>query len=134
MNNLVLRQDRNGASTLVLNRPEKLNALTKEVFEDLDEHLDEIARQSKTVGVVILRGAGGNFSAGYDMAEVLALIKGHAKPHYHSEVIEKLANLPQPVIAAVEGCCSTGALELALAGDLIVATESARFSDSYARW
>jgi enoyl-CoA hydratase len=134
MNNFVLRQDKDGAATLLLNRPEKLNALTKEVFEDLEEHLDAIARQSKTIGLVMLRGAGGNFSSGYDMAEVLELIKAHAKPHYQAEVIEKLAKLPQPVISAVEGCCSTGALELALAGDLIVAAESARFSDSYARW
>ena len=43
-------------------------------------------------------------------------------------------NLPQPVISAVQGHCSTGALELALAADLIVASESARFSDVYARW
>jgi enoyl-CoA hydratase len=49
-------------------------------------------------------------------------------------VIQKLAALPQPVISAVQGHCSTGALELALAADLIVAAESARFSDVYARW
>jgi enoyl-CoA hydratase len=84
--------------------------------------------------VVVLRGAAGNFSAGYEMSEVLDYVKAHAKPHYHSEVINKLANLPQPVISAVEGHCSTGALELALAADLIVANESAKFSDVYARW
>jgi len=50
------------------------------------------------------------------------------------EVIDKVANLPQPVIAAVQGHCSTGALELALAADLIVAAESAQFCDAYARW
>ena len=63
---------------------------------------------------MILRGAGGNFSAGYDMEEVLEHVKAHAKPHFHSEVIQKIANLPQPVISAVQGHCSTGALELAL--------------------
>jgi enoyl-CoA hydratase/carnithine racemase len=61
-------------------------------------------------------------------------VRAGAKPHYHSEVIDKLANLPQPVISAVQGHCSTGALELALAADLIVASESAQFSDVYARW
>jgi len=61
-------------------------------------------------------------------------VKAHAKPHFHSEVIQKIANLPQPVISAVRGHCSTGALELALAADLIVAAESAQFSDVYARW
>src|SRR5580698_3401635 len=134
MNDLVRREDRGGAATLWLNRPEKLNALTKEVFEALDEHVDAIARQSRTIGLVILRGTGNNFSAGYDMNEVLEHVRAHAKPHFHSEVIQKIANLPQPVISAVQGHCSTGALELALAADLIVAAESAQFSDVYARW
>jgi enoyl-CoA hydratase len=134
MNSLILREDNRGVTTLTLNRPEKLNALSKDVFEVLDEHVEAIAREIKTVGVVVLRGAQGNFSAGYDMKEVLEYVKARAKPHYHSEVIEKLANLPQPVISAIEGHCSTGALELALAADLIVAGESAQFCDVYARW
>jgi enoyl-CoA hydratase len=134
MSSLVLREDHGGAATLTLNLPTKLNALSKEVFEALEEYLDAIERQTKTVGLVIVRGAGGNFSSGYDMREVLEHVKARAKPHYHSEVIQKLANLPQPVISAVQGYCSTGALELALAADLIVASESAMFSDAYARW
>jgi enoyl-CoA hydratase len=134
MNNLVQRANSAGVATLTLNRPEKLNALTKEVFEELNVHVEAIARASKTIGLVVLRGAGANFSAGYDMNEVLEHVKAHAKPHFHSEVIRKIANLPQPVISAVQGHCSTGALELALAADLIVASESARFSDVYARW
>src|SRR3984957_15160853 len=134
MSSLVLRADHDGVATLTLNRPEKLNALSKDVFEALEEHVNAIRRQSKTVGVVVLRGAEGNFSSGYDMNEVLEYVKADAKPHYHSEVIDKLANLPQPVISAVQGHCSTGALELALAADLIVASESARFCDVYARW
>jgi enoyl-CoA hydratase len=134
MNNLVRRENDGGAATLWLNRPEKLNALNKDVFEALDEHVEAIARETKTIGLVILRGAGANFSAGYDMNEVLEHVKAHAKPHFHSEVIQKIADLPQPVISAVQGHCSTGALELALAADLIVASESAQFSDVYARW
>jgi len=121
-------------ATLWLNRPEKLNALTKEVFEALNVHVDALARETKTIGLVVLRGAGANFSAGYDMSDVLEHVKAHAKPHFHSEVIQKIANLPQPVISAVQGHCSTGALELALSADLIVASQSARFSDVYARW
>ncbi|HVW68694.1 MAG TPA: enoyl-CoA hydratase/isomerase family protein [Steroidobacteraceae bacterium] len=134
MNDLILRQDQDGVATLTLNRPDRLNALSKEVFEALDEHVESIRRMTKTVGVVVLRGAGGNFSAGYDMNEVLEYVKADAKPHYHSEVIGKLADLPQPVISAVEGHCSTGALELALAADLIVVNESAKICDVYARW
>jgi enoyl-CoA hydratase len=134
MNELVVREDRGGAAILTLNRPEKLNALTKEVFEALEAHVDSLARESRKVGLVIVRGAGGNFSSGYDMQEVLTYVRAHAKPHFNSEVIEKLANLPQPVISAVQGHCSTGALELALAADLIVAAESASFCDAYGRW
>jgi len=134
MSDLVRRENSDGVATLTLNRPEKLNALSKEMFEALAVHVDAIARESRKIGLVILRGAGGNFSAGYDMNEVLEHVKAHAKPHFHSEVIQKVANLPQPVISAVQGHCSTGSLELALAADLIVASESAQFSDVYARW
>jgi len=134
MSDLVLRQDQGGVATLTLNRPEKFNALTMEVFEALEEHLDALLRDHRKVGLVILRGAGGNFSAGYDMQEVLEHVRAHGKPHYESEIIEKLAALPQPVISAIEGRCCTGSLELALAADLIVASESAKFSDTYARW
>lgn len=134
MNGLVLRNDSHGIATLTLNRPDKLNALSKDLFEELEAHLHAIGRDIKHVGLVILRGAGGNFSSGYDMAEVADAVRAHAKPHYQSEVIELLANLPQPVIAAVEGKCFTGALELALAADLILAAESAQFSEAFSRW
>jgi enoyl-CoA hydratase len=134
MSDLVLRENRQGMAILTLNRPAKLNALSKDLVEALEDHVDKIARESKTIGLVILRGAGGNFSSGHDMNEVLSQVRAHAKPHHYVEVIEKIANLPQPVVSAVQGHCSTGALELALAADLIVATESASFCDAYARW
>ena len=134
MNDLVLRENRDGAAILTLNRPQKLNALSKDLIERLEEHIDSIARETKTVGLVILRGAGGNFSSGHDMTEVLSQVKARAKPHHYVEVIDKVADLPQPVISAVQGHCSTGALELALAADLIVASASACFTDAYARW
>jgi enoyl-CoA hydratase/carnithine racemase len=134
MDNLVLREDRNGAAILTLNRPQKLNALNKDMFEALEVHADALAREARTIGLVIIRGAGHNFSSGYDMEEVQELVEARAKPHFHSEIIEKIANLPQPVISAIEGHCSTGALELALAADLIVSTRTAQFSDVYARW
>lgn len=134
MSKLVLRENHAGIAVLTLNRPEKLNALSKALIEELDAHVEALARETKTVGLVILRGAGGNFSSGHDMSEVLAQVKAHAKPHHFVEAIDKVADLPQPVIAAVQGHCSTGAMELALAADLIVAAESAQFCDAYARW
>jgi enoyl-CoA hydratase/carnithine racemase len=134
MNQLVLRDNSHGTATLTLNAPQRLNALSKPVFEELETHIDALGRETRSIGLVVLRGAAGNFSSGYDMHEVLEHVRAHAKPHYYSEVIQKLSNLPQPVISAVQGYCSTGALELALAADLIVASESAKFSDVYARW
>ncbi|HLY57897.1 MAG TPA: enoyl-CoA hydratase/isomerase family protein [Stellaceae bacterium] len=131
---LVLRSDADGAATLTLNRPEKLNALSVPLFAELRAHVDAIAGEIDTVGLVILRGAGKCFSAGHDLSDIA---EGEEHPYassFQADTIERLANLPQPVISAVHGHCYTGALELALAGDLIVAAESARFVDTHAKW
>ena len=60
---LVTRTDRNGAATLTLNRPDKLNALNVELFKELDAHSRKLATETETVGLVIVRGAGRCFSA-----------------------------------------------------------------------
>lgn len=133
MAGLVLREDKDGLATLTLNRPEKLNALNVEMFTELRGHLDQIAWDVDKVGLVIVRGAGKGFSAGNDLGGIAAGARP-PKPNYQSETVERLATLPQPVISAVHGVCYTGALELALAGDLIFAAESARFADTHARW
>lgn len=133
MSELVLRSDREGCATLTLNRPDKLNALNVALFEALEAHVADLERQTDTVGLVIVRGAGRCFSAGHDLGDIG---EGEVlpRPAYQAHVIERLADLPQPVIAAVHGHCYTGALELALVGDLIVAAESARFADTHAKW
>lgn len=125
----VERSDANGLATLTLNRPDKLNALSSRVIAELDAHLMDIAMDVEGVGAVLLRGAGRCFSSGLDLAE---------KPdeqintaHDRAGVIHRLAALPQPVVAAVHGACYTGALELALAADIIVAADTARFADTH---
>lgn len=133
MTDLVIRRDSNGCATLLLNRPDKLNALTVELFAALRAHIDAIARQNDHIGVVVVRGAGRCFSAGHDLADIAAGERPPT-PHFQAETIELLANLPQVVISAVHGYCYTGGLELALAGDLIVAAESAKFADTHAKW
>ena len=133
MSELVLRTDRGGLATLTLNRPDKLNALTVPMFLELRAHIDRIAEQTDEVGLVMVRGAGKCFSAGNDLAGIAGGVEA-PKPSYQSETIELLANLPQPVVCAVHGHCYTGALELALAGDLIIAAQSARFADTHSKW
>ena len=133
MNDLVLRQDAGGAATLTLNRPDKLNALNVELFAALEAEVGRLERQTDSVGLVILRGAGRCFSAGHDLADISTGERLPA-PNFQARIIERLANLPQPVITAVHGHCYTGALELALCGDIILAAEGARFADTHAKW
>jgi enoyl-CoA hydratase len=133
MSELVLREDRDGRAVLTLNRPEALNALSPELFVELRAHVDAIAGQTDTVGVVILKGAGRGFSAGNDLK---AIAEGRTAPsrHFQAETIDALEALPQPVLGAIHGPCFTGALELALGCDLLVAAESARFCDTHGRF
>ena len=133
MADLVLRKENNGLCTLTLNRPEKLNALNVGMFVELRSHVDDLRTRMDSIGCVVLRGNGRCFSAGHDLRDIGA---GEHPPseHFSSETVEQLADLPQPVIAAVHGHCYTGALELALAGDLMIAAESARFADTHGKW
>ena len=133
MSNLVQREDHDGLATLTLNRPDKLNALTVAMFEELRAHVQQLAGDTERIGLVLLRGAGKCFSAGHDLADIAHGERPPA-PHFQADTIELLADLPQPVISAVHGHCYTGALELALAGDMIVAAASAKFADTHARW
>lgn len=127
----VLRQDHDGLCTLTLNRPEKLNALDNPTFEELDGHLEAIERQTDTVGCVVLRGAGRGFCAGADLG---ALGQAAVAKIWKPRIVDRLADLPQPLIAAVHGPCYTGGLELALTADLIVADPTARFADTHGKW
>ena len=129
----ILRSDRDGAATLTLNRPDKLNSLNVQMFVELDAHVRAIAAQTDKVGLVIVRGAGRCFSAGHDLSDI-ATGEKLPEPFYQSKVIERLAGLPQPVISAVHGHCYTGALELALAGDIVFAAEGAKLADTHAKW
>ena len=129
MTDKVLRSDAGGLCTLTLNRPDKLNALDTELFEQLDMHLAAIAVQTDTIGCVVLRGAGRGFCAGANLGAVTTTL-GLFKP----KVIQRLQHLPQPTVAAVHGVCMTGALELALACDFIVAEAGARFADTHGKW
>ncbi len=117
---------------LTLNRPDKLNALTVEMFRELRSHVADL-RKDDAIGCVVIRGAGKCFSAGHDLGDIA---EGEEVPSrgWHSETLRLLEKLPKPVIAAVHGHCYTGALEVALAADFILAADSARFGDTHAKW
>lgn len=133
MNESIIRQDKDGVATLILNRPDKLNALNVEIFAMLEEHIVDLETQTEEIGCVVLRGAGRCFSAGHDLKDIGA---GETlpRPNFQAHVIERLSRLPQPVITAVHSHCYTGALELALAGDIILASSNAKFADTHSKW
>lgn len=129
---LVTREDSGGLAILTLNRPDKLNSLTVGMFRELREHVSDLYKDT-SIGCVVLRGAGKCFSAGHDLADIA---EGEKVPSrgWHSETLRLMERLPKPVVAAVHGHCYTGALEVALAADFILAAESARFGDTHAKW
>ena len=114
--------------TLTLNRADKLNAIDGAMLDALGEALGEIERDPE-ISAVILTGAGRAFSAGADIKEWTALtplefarswgLRGHA-------LFDRLAVLPPPVIAAINGIAFGGGLELALCADIRIASEPAR--------
>jgi len=129
---LVTRTDDGGLCTLTLNRPDKLNSINHAMFVDLDRHVRALESACDNIGCVVVRGAGRCFSAGHDLSDIS---DGDTQDFgFESAVIERLANLPQAVVSAVHGHCYTGALELALAGDIILASENARMADTHAKW
>jgi enoyl-CoA hydratase len=133
MSQRITRHDAEGVCTLMLDRPDKLNALDTAAFQELDAHLRALEHDEGNVGCVVLRGAGRGFCAGADL-NALADATEKPPPAFKPTVIERLALLKQPVIAAVHGVCFTGGLELALACDFIIADAGARFSDTHGKW
>ena len=138
MSDEVLYEKRGPAAWITLNRPEKLNAMNVEVVKQLGERL-RTAETDDAVKVVVLTGAGRAFSAGYDISEEVGdTISGAAQ--WRSvlapdvEVAMQLWSLPRPTIAAVRGWCLAGACELAMACDMVVATEDSRFGEPEIRY
>lgn len=130
---LVVRGDANGVATLTLNRPEKLNALTPELFMELRAHIAAVAID-ETIGCVILTGAGRSFCAGNDLGGIASGSSKPPSPNYQAETIDALEALPQPTIAKIKGHCFTGGLELALGCDVLMVAESAQLGDTHGQW
>jgi enoyl-CoA hydratase len=138
MTGVVLYELRGPAAWITINRPEKLNALSGEVVSELRAAFARAATDEE-VKVVVLTGAGRAFSAGFDIGEEVAGELDSAEQWHELLTIDvalgmELWSLPRPTIAAVRGWCLAGACELAMACDLIVASEDARFGEPEIRY
>ncbi|MHA2169308.1 MAG: enoyl-CoA hydratase/isomerase family protein [Candidatus Kariarchaeaceae archaeon] len=114
--------------TVVFNRPAALNALNSKVITELNTAIDEIEIQTHSLRAIVLTGAGDKaFIAGADISEMVRLSPGEARNFLHSaqSVLNRLEELPVPVIAAINGYAFGGGLEVALACDIRIASENA---------
>ncbi len=129
-----------GLVTVTFNRPDKKNALNATNWAELDEILTEVETDPEARALV-LTGAGGNFSSGADLSgeEASRGLTGRGRqPIVHEmrivgRIIGRLQQLPKPTLAAVDGVAVGVALGLALACDLIIATDRARFSEIFVK-
>lgn len=134
-----IRIDRDGpVATVTLDRPDALNALTPPMLDALGAALEDVAPDD-TARVVILTGAGRAFSAGVDL-KALGRVSldggavGDVLDVPARRVTTLLTTMPQITVAKVNGYCFTGALELALACDLVVVAEEAKLADTHAKF
>ncbi|HEV8015889.1 MAG TPA: enoyl-CoA hydratase [Stellaceae bacterium] len=127
---LVLRQDRDGVATLMLNRPAARNALSVGLMTALQTALDAIAAD-KAARVVVIAGAGPAFCAGHDLKELRADPGRQAYQAVFGQcakLMTSIVTLPKPVIACVHGVATAAGFQLAASCDLVVAAEDARFA------
>lgn len=124
---LMARDD--AAARVVLNRPEKRNALSLELMEELIAALHEVSAQDG-VRAIVIEGAGPAFSAGHDLSEMIGREKqflGHLFDRC-TVMMQTIHELPQPVIAKVHGIATAAGCQLVAACDLAVAAEGTRFA------
>jgi enoyl-CoA hydratase/carnithine racemase len=136
-NQFVLEERAGAVLTLRLNRPEKLNALNVELGRALVHALIN-AGENKEVRAVVLTGAGRAFCAGGDVEVLLDLRKRNAAHELEillvagKEICLAIASMPKPVVAAVNGPAAGGGMNLALACDMRIASDQAKFAESFA--
>ena len=118
-----------GVMRLTLNRPEKRNALSRDLLARLEDLLGRIAEDT-TVRVVVLGASGPIFCAGHDLSELVGRSESAYREMFATctRVMQQLRRLPQPVIARVHGLATAAGCQLAATCDLVVASENASFA------
>lgn len=120
---------------ITLNRPEKLNAFTCEMAQQLQDRLDE-CKESKEVRCVYLTGAERAFSAGQDLEEI-AEYSGpkltNILSEYYHPIVRKIRQLDKPVVAAVNGVAAGAGANIAICCDVVVASHSASFIQAFCK-
>jgi enoyl-CoA hydratase/carnithine racemase len=116
------------AARIVLNRPEKRNALSLALMQEVIAALEELARDQE-VRAIVLEGAGPAFSAGHDLSELVGRDLGYYQEVFDTcvRMMNAVHHVPQPVIARVHGVATAAGCQLVATCDLAVAAESARF-------
>jgi enoyl-CoA hydratase len=119
---------------LTLNRPDAMNALSSELMSRLCAVFHEL-QADRDVRAVILTGAGRAFCAGLDLKEMSASEDGLGAFSIHGEhdLQRVMGDFDRPIIVAVNGVAATGGFELALMGDILIASSEARFADTHCR-
>jgi enoyl-CoA hydratase len=117
-----------GVATLTLNRPEKKNALSIALRDEVTAHLGRLAGD-QSVKALVITGSGGSFSAGFDVREFSVTDPGHQERLWKSSDLfhHAVYRFPVPVIAAVDGIAYGAGFDLTLLCDLRIATRHARF-------
>ncbi len=128
MSRLIKWEKEGAIGIITINSPATLNALNTQVLAQLDECIDEVEKE-ESIGVLILTGEGKAFVAGADIKEMLPLDakQGEKLGANGSRIFRRLETLPMPVIAAINGFALGGGNELAMACDIRIASEKAKF-------
>ena len=125
----------NGVYRLTLNRPEHLNAVNQEMKGEILDALDSI--QTDDLRVLLLTGAGRGFCAGQDLGERDVnsgpLDLSFGPQHFYNPLVRKLVSLPAPVVCGVNGVAAGAGLNVAIACDIVLATHSAKFVQSFSK-
>ena len=131
----VLKHIENGVAFLTLNRPEKFNSFNRDMAVTLQGHLDD-CEKDENVRCIYITGTGKAFCAGQDLAEATdpngPEMERIVEEHYNP-IILRLRNIEKPIIAAVNGVAAGAGANVALACDIVLATESASFIQAFSK-